>query len=206
MNINELSGLSYDLGDLNQLAMEIDIICRRKLRDGVMDGVLAGREPEIRQDAMIMLLHGFLFGNLKYMEAARKGDHHAAYCQLEFVTSMALRYCKIRLKRKLISESARHFEISEYTGGTCKHLMDLDLWDLPESVRMQMTQSSLRLGVATGQISEGNARIVDMIIVSQMSVEEIANRYKITRGAVYQRLNRVRQVLPKLIARIEVSS
>ena len=47
----------------------IEEIARRRLPDRVLGGILAGREAEIRKDATIMLLKGFLLGKLAFPEA-----------------------------------------------------------------------------------------------------------------------------------------
>ena len=204
MNINELSGSAYDLGDLNQLAMEIDIICRRKLRDGVMDGVLASREPEIRQDAMIMLLCGFLLGNVHFMEAAKRKDRDATAYHLEAAVSIALGYSKLRMARKLAGESAGHVQLSEYNGGYYRHHTDVATWELPSSIKRSMAMNGLKLAVASGELSTANLCIVSMVIEDEMSVAEISKKLKINPSAIYQQIARVVRVLPEWIEDMEI--
>lgn len=56
-------------------ADEIDALCRKKLPEGVIrSGNLVGREPEIRQDALIMALSGFLEGHPGYRSAKESGN------------------------------------------------------------------------------------------------------------------------------------
>ncbi|MEI7910649.1 MAG: hypothetical protein WCK77_13515 [Verrucomicrobiota bacterium] len=84
-----------DVGNL------IDEIARRRLPDRVLGGILAGKEDEIRQDVAIMLLQGFLLGNLDFVKAAERRDRSAATYHLERVVLIALKRCKARMKRKV---------------------------------------------------------------------------------------------------------
>ena len=192
-------------GDWNRddLANQIDGIVRRKLPNGVMSGILSGKEPEIRQDAIIRLLEGFLFKNVGFAEAAKGKDQDAAIYYLERAVSIVLRHQKARLKRKLAKEHARQVEITECNAGSSMHPAELDYWDLPLAVRIEMKQASLRLGVDTGLITLGNVSVISMIVDCEMSVEKIAESLEVTRGAIYQRVNRVRRVAARLLAQIE---
>lgn len=87
-----------DLGNL------IEEIARRRLPDGVLGGILAGNEGEIRQDAAIMLQLGFMRRNLDFVKAAVRRDRSAAMFHLELVVSIALTHCKARQMRKRIKE------------------------------------------------------------------------------------------------------
>ena len=81
----------------------IDEIARRKLPDGVIGGIIAGRESEIRQNAASMLKQGFLLGNLDFAKAAERRDQSATL-HLERGVAIALKRCKARLMRKRIKE------------------------------------------------------------------------------------------------------
>lgn len=189
--------------NLDDLANQIERMCRRKLPNGVMGGILCGKEPEIRQDTTIRLLKGFLFKNVGFAEAAERKDQDAATYHLERAVSIILRHQKARLKRKLAKEQSRQVEISERNAGLCVHPVELDYWELPLAIRVEMHRASLRLGVGTGLITLVNAGIMSKIIDSEASVENIAKSLGITRGAIYQRVNRVRRVTARLLARIE---
>lgn len=191
-------------GNLDDLANQIDGIVRRKLPNGVMGGILSGKEPEIRQDTTIRLLKGFLFKNVGYAEAAERKDQDAATYYLERAVSIVLRHQKARLKRKLAKEQNRQVEITERNAGSCLHPVELDYWELPLAIRIEMNRASLRLGVGTGLITLVNAGIMSKIIDSETSVENIAKSLGVTRGAIYQRVNRVRRVTAGLLAHIDV--
>ena len=84
----------------DDLRNRIEEIARRRLPDRVLGGILAGREAEIRKDATIMLLKGFLLGKLAFPEAAERGGRSTFH--LERGVSIALKHCKDCLKRKVV--------------------------------------------------------------------------------------------------------
>ena len=92
----------HDLG-FDDLGNLIDEIARRKLPDGVIGGIIAGRENEIRQNAASMLKHGFLLGNPDFVKAAERRDRSATL-HLERGVAITLKRCKARLMRKRIKE------------------------------------------------------------------------------------------------------
>ena len=89
----------HDLG-FDDLGNLIDEITRRRLPDRVFDGIIAGKEDEIRQDAAIMLLQGFLPRNIDFVKAAERRDRSAATFHLERVVSITLKHGKARLQMK----------------------------------------------------------------------------------------------------------
>jgi len=197
-------GIPRNEVELDVLAKQIDEISRRRLPAGVMGGILAGKEAEIRQDTAIKLLKGFLLGNADFLDAARRKDPDAAAYHLERVISIAMRICKSQLKRKLAKDQSRHGKLNEQTRDSCGHPTDRNCWELPVATQVEMVEAGLRRGVSTGHISQSNASVMRMVIEGQMSVAKIAERMGVTRGAVNQRLGRVRKVLPELMATVEV--
>jgi len=84
------------------LGDRIEEIARRRLPDRVLGGILAGKEAEIRNEAAIMLLKGFLLGKLAFPEVAERGGRSTFH--LERGVSIALKHCKDCLKRKVVKE------------------------------------------------------------------------------------------------------
>lgn len=63
---------------------------------------------------------------------------------------------------------------------------------------------SVRRIVNDGQLSAGNASIIDMLCDENLSVAQAAHRLKINPEAVRQQLWRVRMVLSKVMDHVEV--
>lgn len=205
-NTNDFSNLGecHDSGDLNQRAEQIDLICRRRLRDRVFSGVLGGRSDEIRQDALIMLLQGFLDGSPQFMEASAKNDRAATTYHQERVVALALRYSERRMIRKLAGETMGRVQLNEQNGGIRLQIWEKQLWELPTATRVEMAMIALQLAVSMNRLSSANARITAMVIEGGMSVEEVAKKRKVKRGSIYRHLNRVLKVLPGLMDKVEV--
>ena len=192
---------------LDHRAEEIDAICRRKLPDDVIRcGVLAGRELEIRQDALIMALEGFVEGNPRYARAVASSNAIAASVEVEKSTAIALRTCKLRLASKLTAQTAGHVSITEHNGGCCQHPACQATSDWPLAVKIDIVMRGMDKAVSTGKLSSANVGVVAIIATGGKSVEEAAETLGVSRSAVYQQLNRVRRVLPGVIALMEPPS
>lgn len=191
-------------GEFEQLATEIDKICRRKLPDGtIRGGILGGREPEIRQHALEMTMGGFLARNPDYARAKIHNDLGAIPVAIERATAVALRLCKARLARTLSKESSRHTQVTEQNGGISMHPAALDVRDWSNQIKHGVLTTGIVRALQLRKLSVANAEIAAMKLEEGLSVVEIARILKITPGAVYQRLDRVRAVLPKVIESIE---
>jgi len=194
------------LREHEHLAAEIDMICRRILPDNTIQfGALAGSEPEIRQNALIMALGGFLAGNPEYARARKSNDSNAIRPAVERTVAIALRLCKLRLSQDLAQHSSRHTQLSEHNGGECRHPSYLEPAEWPREVQHAVIRQGLARAVTHGKISSSNAWVAAQRIVEGLTVLEISTILDVTPGAVYQQLDRVRTVLPEVLYGVEVS-
>ena len=192
------------LKNLSGPADEIDSICRKRHPDGVIrSGILAGREPEIRQEALIMVLSGFLEGHPGYQAAKESGNQEIMESQMERCVAIALRICKKRLKSILVRNSERHVPITDQHGGICKHPSDWNTSDWPLSVRVSVILRATDEAVKLKKISPMNAGLLNMVVSEGMNVEEISTRLAVSPNAIYQQLQRIRKVLPEVIGQLE---
>jgi len=67
-----------------------------------------------------------------------------------------------------------------------------------------MALSALQIAVRSGRLSASNACIARQLLSGRMSVEDVARHLKVSGNAIYQRLNRIRKILPDVVAEIEV--
>jgi len=191
-------------GNSYQYANQIDAVCRRRLGDNViMKGVLAGRESEIRQEALLMLMSGFLAGNPRFSAAIKANNAVAIAFEIERSTAIALSKCKKRLASYLTHVCSVHVQISERNGGSCNHPYDRHIHEWMPDTRIKMVLSGLKTAVKAKQLSEGNAKLVTMIIKDGRSITEVAAQFRVSSNAIYQRLRRVRKVLPELLSRLD---
>lgn len=193
------------LDDLEKLAFELDTIARDRLPDGrIPDGILSGYEAEIRQEALMMALGGFLRDNVGYQMAVISNDDAAIKMSMERCVAIALRFAKRRIASHLSLESRRMIEITDANGGTCHHPSQTAASDWPHDVKNIMIMRAVHTAVQHGKLSVLNACIVSMICDDGMTVQEVAKATRITRSAVYQQINRVRRVIPEIMDEMEI--
>jgi len=194
------------LREHEQLAAEIDMICRRILPDNrIQFGALAGSEPEIRQNALIMALGGFLAGNPEYARARKSNDSNAIRPAVERTDAIALQISKMRLGRELVKQFIRHTQLSEHTIGECRHPSEIQPVEWPWEVQQAVMMKGLARAVSHGKLSPSNAWVFAMRVGEGLTVQEISKILKVTPGAVYQQIDRVRAVLPEMLDGVEVS-
>ena len=196
----------HGLGKLDQLATEIDKICRRNLPDGkIRGGILEGHESEIRQNALIKVLGGFLKGNPEYELARKSNDPDAILMVVERTVAVALRLCKLRMSKKLTIHAIRHTQITEMNGGVCRHPSELPAAEWPQQIQHGVLMHGVARAVSLRQLSAKNASVVAMRIEEGHSVQRISEILEISESAVYQQLDRVYTVLPQVLERLEPS-
>jgi len=183
-------------------ADELDAICREKLPDGIIrNGCLVGHEAEIRQDALIMSLSGFLEARPVYQEAQVVNDQDVMHVEMIKCASYALRTCKKRLERKLSISNARSVPLNDQDGETQQIASSLDTCDWPISARVSVVLRAADDAVREGKISVMNAGILTMAVSDGLDAKEISDKLGISTNAVYQQLKRVKRELPEFISR-----
>jgi hypothetical protein len=195
----------HHLCQLDRIAEDIDILARDSLKNGVLCGILCGHENEIRQDAILMVLDWLMRGDRDGTDSQVAGKKIANIpWNLSRLVAKALRLCKLRAIRHLTTEGTRNESLNEVNGGYCLHPTDLSSWELSNAIRRQMALTALQVAVQSGRLSASNACIARQLLSGRMSVEDVAKHLKVSSNAIYQRLNRIRRILPDIVAEIEV--
>jgi hypothetical protein len=191
--------------NLETIAVKMDEIIQRRLPDGIItNGILRGLEPEIRQDALIMSLGGFLQKNVDFQNSYRKRDQQALLRSMEKCSAITLRICKMRTKSLLIHSTAKKVEFDDATLGKCCHPFQIPPAEWSTDLKASVITRAVGKAVYESKLSIGNATIVYAISVLGLKVEEIADLRKISRSAAYQQIQRVRRVLPQIIEEIDI--
>jgi len=172
------------MDDLEQVAIKLDAIARRRLPDGVIQqGLLRGCEAEIRQEALIMTAGGFLQRNtatnwqsplrIRIPSARRWNAAWRSRCRSSNENG-----------KQLESRTAKAKPITEENGGTCEHPAQHqpDAW--PPDVKAVVIMRSVMTAVNQGQLSVSNATIVYMICERGMTVEQV-RRQPVSHGLRY---------------------
>jgi hypothetical protein len=91
-NKNRKKNASNRLDEFEEIAIRLDKISRRHLPDGVIhEGILAGCEAEIRQEALILAIGGYLEGNHGFRDAVIRQNHTAIQSTMERCVAITLR-------------------------------------------------------------------------------------------------------------------
>ena len=142
------------LGELDHLAAAIDKSCREMLPDGrIRGGNLVGRESEVRQNALIMAMGGFLSGNPEYSRARMSNDSVAICGGGERTVAIALQISKMRLGRELVKQSIRHTQLTEHNIGECRHPSEIQPVEWPWEVQQAVMMKGLARAVSHGKLS-----------------------------------------------------
>lgn len=193
------------LNNLEQLATEMDLICRRRLPDGrIPNGSLAGKEPEIRQQALIQTLGGFIQQNKGYIDAVNANDVAAIKGAMEKCVAIKMHHVKMQIASETTRAASRFVQLDDRNGGVCQHPTNLESSDWPPDVKAGVVSDSVQRAVRKGQLSVGNATIVDLLCTEDLSVAQAAQRLGISPEAIYQQLRRVTGVLPGMFEYAEV--
>ncbi|MFN4874182.1 MAG: hypothetical protein ACK40T_09165 [Akkermansiaceae bacterium] len=172
------------------MATELDQIAKNKLPDGCLNGLLKGKEADIRQDALILALRWF---GRDPSDKSWIPSRSMAY---------ALRYIKMRYARDLAKQQTVSIEYPELLDVIASEAKSEGLVS-QSSHAHAMVLSAIKQAIRSGRISSTNATIVLMILNDGQSTSEIAKNLKVTRGAVYQQIKRVRDELPAILDHIE---
>lgn len=177
--------------ELNLIAEELKQLSRRFLRDNVLPGDLAGLEDDIRQDAILTAMRW-------YMRGARN-EWHAPRSM-----AAALRIQKLRYARKCGKEGSLRNKLEQQSDAPqYLHPHELQPWQWPAQSQVEFIRVGIRLAAKCGRISHANASIARLVYCDQVPASEVAQRLKVSRGAISQQLRRVRHALPEVLARIE---
>lgn len=191
-NSNSTSSSTTTEHDFVAMAGDLDLLAKAKLPDACLDGILRGHEAEIRQDALILSLRWFAN---KENETDWIPARSMAY---------ALRFIKMRYARRLTNEP----ELIPLDGDqplSCQMGQYPDNHDTMSTRphASEMVLQAITQAAQSGQISPANVSIVLMVLRDGQSVAQIAEKLSLTRGAIYQHINRVRAALPPILDMIE---
>jgi len=196
--------LKHNGHDLNNLAAELDGLARKALPDGVLQGILAGQESAIRNDAVVLALQWFLrqIVSTKISEGGQPDmPWHAPRA-----IAHALRFAKMRNARFILQGTRLLEPLEEFHGESNPHPSDLLPHDWAEPIARKMLCQGIRLAARSGRISHANASIARLVYLDGIPVSQVAKRRGVHRSAIYQQIWRVIDALPEVLEDIEVPS
>jgi len=187
----------------NILAIHLDSILKERLPDNRYEGILSGREEEVRQEACLLVVSKYLAGNPELIAATASVNHQEIDAQIRRSVGAAIKSASQTLKHAI----KRHRQLHSYgedldalPQAVCTHpACRTSLWELPYEAQRQMVFAALRSALKKKLLHARNARILMDMIKEGLSQSEIAKRLGISRAAVHQRLEPVRKIVKKHI-------
>lgn len=197
-----------DSSKLNMLASELHALLWGRLPNRSLRGILAGKEPEIRQDALLLLVNRYLFGNRRLIHATHGGDYDLVESQLLRSVSAALKYSLRRHRHLRAEESKRWVQLSDDKAefGSLPHRSELPLHSLPYPVLLELALETLKLAVEQRLLSPESAGITETMLKEGLSQAKMARRMGCSRAALNQRLAPVRRHLKTTLNQQEIPS
>lgn len=170
--------------ELDAVTVELDELAKSKLRDGCLDGILNGYEPEIRQQAILIALGWWI-----EHQQGKPGD----WIPKKSI-SYALRYSKLR-QIELIERRNEHSYTELRDTRMCDHPQRLHPHEYPEHSLLRMLDELITKCLLDGSISNSNAVIARMRHMNGMTINEISRAMRISPSAVNQQLRRVSRTI-----------
>ncbi|MDP3850704.1 MAG: hypothetical protein Q8Q59_09390 [Luteolibacter sp.] len=193
------SSLRNTSNEINLMANELSSLAVLKLRSGVMKDHLAGAEDDIRQDAVLLALCWYS----RHKKDEANGNTKESWNAPQKL-AIALNFVKLRYGTRL-KKSPKTVSENDLPESILHQQIDTSRFDWTTDRMRTAVAKALNIARSSGTISHLNATVACMVLIRGLKVTEAAESLGITRGAVYQHLDRVKRALRPIIDQIEVS-
>lgn len=193
---------------INRFGEVTNTLLRRATPDGLFSGIMACREPDVRQEAYLML-ERFLRNNRKLHEAKRNGNTREMGRQVTAAVIAAAYIAKLRLVRAVSHQASisQHLEENINTPEYAVHpWVVCETIDMAPDARRQLVKAAIEDAIERRLIDPTDATIVEEMMNHSLTQAQIARHRNISRGRVCQRTKRAVNVLKRLINETEVPS
>jgi len=201
-----LNARPRDISKLNHFAAELDYALREKLPSGTLGDIMRGAEPEIRQDAAILLLDNYFLRNPELTAATAAANTAEVANQLARSMAKAIRICYMRLRRRRYKETTRQVELLSddprlpFVEATQRR----HLWQLPFALRHMLALKLLQISVQKKQTTKASAKVVTALLDGKMTQAQMARKLGVSRSAVSQTVHSVAKNLQKISKEIDL--
>jgi len=197
-----------DSGVMDRLARELEWQLQKYLPNRSRGGMLCGREGEIRQEALLLLLQRYLGGNTRLLEATKNQSLSEISQELRRSILGALQASQRKLVHRLrreLNKTDYCEKIEDHLLGVCCHPADRkSLWQLPYEGQRELVFAGLRIAIAKHLVPTGSAELVIKMIEGNLSQSAMAEAMGVSRQAVSQRLTPVRKYLQRYVVEAEL--
>jgi hypothetical protein len=181
------------------MANKLSSLAMLKLRSGVMKDHLAGAEDDIRQDAVLLALCWYS----RHKKDEVNGNTEEPWNAPQKL-AIAFNFVKLRYGTRL-KKSPKTVSENDLPESILHQQVDTSRFDWTTDRMRTAVAKGLNIARSSGNISDLNATVARMVLIHGLKVTEAAESLGITRGAVYQHIDRVKLALRPIIDQIEVS-
>lgn len=182
---------------LEQIARELTDLARRRLPDGVLQGILHGHEEDIRQKAILLALTWYLRGD------SGKPDKPVEAWHAPRAIAGALRIIKRDTIKDLLDEAENRHGTAPIPTTICHPVM-VRACDWPTQVMRNLCRHAILVALRDGKISPLNAAVAEAVYLDGINVIDLAKCRGVNRSSIYQQLSRVQRHLRQVIESMEV--
>ena len=183
-----------------QLAIEIDVLLRKRLPQGHLVGILVGREDEVRQEAYMLLVGKYLSGNRQLMAATAMGHRSEILNQVQRSIGGSIRSVSRTMKAALKKHLELHVYGEDCPPAFCVHpAWRKNLGELSYEQQRALVFDALGVAVKKKLVRARNARIAMEMVDRRLNQRQIAKSLGISPQAIHRLLAPVREHLPKFI-------
>ena len=183
---------------LNLVAEELVALARVRLPNHVLRGGLAGREDDIRQDA-ILLAYSWYLRQEEEPDTGPEVEWHAPRA-----IAAALRIQKLESLRRIARENLELQAYGEGRATTKMHPTLVQPGEWSASVKRLLLRRAIKQALQCGRISHANAGVAMRVLLDRVPVITLAAQLKVNRSSIYQHLKPIRREIPEIIDSIEV--
>jgi hypothetical protein len=194
--------------DMNQLGIELDQVARDIVRKGILKGIPGADADELRQDAILMAIGWRLKGEIDPVSESEPPP--GGPWSPERAIAGAMKFTKLRYFSDRSKRGERLAEITKYLGDyfeTSFHCdFDSSRSNWPTETACELLKNAVLAAVQAGRLTRFNGYIAMRVYHELEPVTRVAKQCGVTRGAIYQRLDRMRPVIKQFIDRTEVTT
>jgi len=153
--------------------------------------ILQGHESAVRQDALIVLIGGFLVGNQRLVQVTSTLDHDLIADQLMRSINAAVRFVRLRVRRKIVAEQRRMLPFvgeGASTLPTQSHEEDL-----------RTIERVLIKALREHRITLLDQKLAHAVICDGQNYKKVSRWLKISKSQGYRRLKKSIKILQQLI-------
>ena len=191
----------------DHMAHNLDQIFKSRLPNERYDGIMKGREADVRQEAYLLLVSNYLPGNEGLFAATQAGNITEISNQIEKSLNGSIRSTYQTLRKSIL----RHLQFHAYgddpdatAQGACQHPAHrTTMWDLPYETQRELVFAALHVAVREKHLKPHHAAVATAMVDREMSQQQLATEMGVTRQTIHQRLQPVREFLQAHIETLE---